>query len=119
MRVFTRPPPARPESDPDIMCIGIPMRILAVEGIYARCAGQNGERQIDLALVGEQPPGTWVLTFLDSARRILTPKEAADIETALAGLEAALAGATDLDAYFADLIGRTPELPAHLKPGAR
>lgn len=97
------------------MCIGIPMRIVEANGLVAFCDSRNGPRRIDLALVGEQPPGTWLLTFIDAAREVIDADTAARIESALAGLEAAMNGATDLDAHFADLIGRTPELPAHLK----
>lgn len=97
------------------MCIGIPMQVVECHGLVAHCASRNGPRRIDLALVGEQPPGTWLLTFIDAAREVIAPEVAARIEAALNGLEAALNGATDLDVHFADLIGRTPELPAHLK----
>jgi hypothetical protein len=40
---------------------------------------------------------------------------AALINAALDGLEAAMAGETDLAGHFADLIDRTPELPPHLR----
>jgi len=47
--------------------------------------------------------------------RTMTAQEAAEIGAALDALEAALAGETDLDAYFADLADREPQLPPHLK----
>lgn len=37
------------------MCVGIPMRVIACHGYMALCQGRNGQRQLDLALVGEQP----------------------------------------------------------------
>ncbi len=39
----------------------------------------------------------------------------ADVGNALDALEAALAGETDLDRHFADLVNREPELPEHLR----
>ena len=68
-----------------------------------------------MLLVGEQPPGTWVLAFQGSAVRVLTAEEAAQTNAALDALEAVLAGAADLDAYFADLVDREPALAGHLR----
>jgi hydrogenase expression/formation protein HypC len=97
------------------MCIGIPMQVVESNGLTALCEGRNGRRRVDLALVGEQPPGTWLLAFLDSAREVIDPDSAHRIEDALNGLEAAMNGEADLDRHFADLIDRVPELPEHLK----
>jgi len=97
------------------MCVGIPMRIVECDGIVALCEGRNGTRTLDLSLVGEQPPGTWLLTFLDTAREVIDAVRAEQIDAALAGLEAALRGDTAMDAYFSDLIHREPALPAHLR----
>ena len=77
------------------------MEVVEARGRVALCRGRDGLRELDLALVGEQPPGTWVLAFIDAA---------------LDGLEAAMAGETDLGPYFADLVDRTPQLPPHLCP---
>jgi len=65
-------------------------------------------------LVGEQPPGTWVLAFRGSALRVLTADEAAQTNAALDALEAVLAGAQSFDRFFADLSDREPQLPEHL-----
>ncbi len=97
------------------MCVGIPMRVLHCDGLSALCEGRDGQRRLDLSLVGKQAPGTWLLTFLDSAREVLEPDAAARINAALDGLQAALNGETDLSPYFADLIDRPPELPDFLK----
>lgn len=97
------------------MCLGLPLQVLEGHGLVARCAGRGGERTIDLALVGEQPPGTWLLCFIDAAREVIDAQAAATINAALDGLEAAMAGETDFSAHFADLVGRTPQLPAHLR----
>jgi hydrogenase expression/formation protein HypC len=103
------------------MCIGIPMQVVESGAHHAWCRGPEGQALIDLALVGPQEPGTWLLTFLGAAREVLDPAAAAGITAALTGLAAALAGdQAGVDAAFADLSGRTPELPEHLrKAGAR
>ena len=98
------------------MCLGIPMRVLE-GGEIAWCEGRGERRRLDLRLVGAQPPGTWVLAFIDTAREVLTDAQAAQIDQALDGLAAALAGRSDdLDAFFPDLVGREPQLPEHLRP---
>ncbi len=95
------------------MCVGLPMRILSVDGIAARAVGDEGEAMIDLSLVGDVAPGTWLLTFLGAAREVISEAEAQAIRAALAGLERVMAGGALGDA-FADLDNRAPELPPHL-----
>lgn len=97
------------------MCLGLPMQVIECNGYVALCQGRGGRRQIDLALVGEQPPGTWLLAFIDAAREVIDADSAARINAALDGLEAVMAGETDISAHFADLFERTPELPPHLR----
>lgn len=96
------------------MCIGIPMQIVTSNGLVAQARGRNGERRVDLMLVGEQMPGTWLLTFLDAAREVIPAETAQQINAALDGLEAAMSGGS-FEQHFADLINRTPELPPHLR----
>jgi len=98
------------------MCIGIPMQIVEPRSRYALCEANGESREIDMGLVGEQPAGAWVLVFLDAAREVLTPADAAKIGNAIQALSLVLNGETDVDRLFADLIGREPELPDHLKP---
>jgi hydrogenase expression/formation protein HypC len=93
------------------MCIGIPLRLTAVDGIVGRA--EDGSA-IDLSLVPEAGPGDWVLGFLGAARHLLEPEEAAQILDALAAMAAALDGEA-LDSAFADLTGREPTLPPHLE----
>jgi hypothetical protein len=45
----------------------------------------------------------------------MTAEEAAQTAAALDALDAVLAGAGEVDAFFADLVEREPQLPAHLK----
>lgn len=97
------------------MCLGFPMRVVEANGLAA-VVERRGERQpVSLALVGAVPVGTAVLVHLGSAVRVLEEAEVGLIDAALDGLGAALAG-ENTDAYFADLIGREPQLPEHLRP---
>lgn len=96
------------------MCLGIPVQVLEAGPHFARCWSRNGEIRVDLALVGEQPPGTWLLTFLDAAREVIAAERAAAINAALDALTAAHDGATDFSAFFADL-EREPQLPEFLR----
>lgn len=97
------------------MCIGIPMQVLAMEGLAAWCEGRGERARLDMLLVGEQPAGTWVLAFQGAARRLLSAEEAAQTNDALDALAAALDGPVDARAFFADLVDREPALPAHLR----
>jgi hydrogenase assembly chaperone HypC/HupF len=110
------------------MCIGVPMRIESVDGMVAVAASEPADgaverHTLDMLIVGHQPPGTWVLAFHGAARRVLDEAEARQILDALSALAIALdadGGAAEprnqaLDALFADLVDRTPQLPEHLR----
>jgi hydrogenase assembly chaperone HypC/HupF len=107
------------------MCIGVPMRIESGDGIravaLAESADGTAERHaLDMMIVGRQPPGAWVLVFNGAARRVLDPQEARQIRDALAALAIALdadaqSAQAGIDALFADLVDRTPQLPEHLR----
>lgn len=89
------------------VCVGIPMEIIEQREFTALCRGRDGEKVVETLLIGPQPEGTWVLTFLGSAREILSPEEAGRITDALALVEALIRGregGVDLDAPFADLL---------------
>lgn len=101
------------------MCIGIPMRVLEALPGRAVCEARGARRLIDMSLVGEQPPGTWLLTFLDAAREVITAEQAALVTDALSALDLAVTGqatAADIDRLFPDLANHEPQLPAHLHP---
>lgn len=98
------------------MCIGIPMKVVEPRSRYALCAGGGEMREIDMALVGGQSAGAWVLVFLDAAREVISAEDAARIGDALKALALVARGEADVDHLFADLIGREPELPEHLRP---
>ncbi len=97
------------------MCIGIPMKVLDDRQPFAWCAGRDARKQVDMMLVGAQPAGTWVLEFHGVARRVLDDDEARATNDALDALDAVMRGESNVDACFADLVGREPELPAHLR----
>ncbi|MEQ1807170.1 MAG: HypC/HybG/HupF family hydrogenase formation chaperone [Burkholderiaceae bacterium] len=96
------------------MCIGLPLQVVERDGSFAWCSCGVQREHLDMMLVGDQAPGTWVLAFLGAARRVLTEQEAAQSTAARLALAAALSGEGQVDRFFADLLGREPELPAHL-----
>ena len=99
------------------MCIGIPMQVVASNEHQAWCEGPAGRVLIDTALVGPQAPGAWLLTFMGAAREVLDAETAERIGAALDALARAASGdVAHIDAAFADLAGRTPQLPEHLRP---
>jgi hydrogenase expression/formation protein HypC len=97
------------------VCIGIPMRIESVDGAMAICEGRGLRERVSLALVDDAPVGTWILAYQGTAVRTMTPEEAGETAAALAALEAVMAGEQNVEAFFADLVGREPQLPPHLK----
>ncbi|MEY2631529.1 MAG: hypothetical protein RIR00_183 [Pseudomonadota bacterium] len=96
------------------MCLGIPMLTLEAGEHRCRCAGPDGEHWLDLSLVGPQPAGVWLLSFLGAARELISAERADSILSALAALQAAQAGSEDFSAFFADL-EREPQLPEFLR----
>ncbi len=97
------------------MCVGIPMRVVSADDGATICAGRGRRERIDVALVGDLPVGAWILAYQGSAVRTMTPEQAMQTDAALDALEAALAGESRVDEYFADLVGRVPQLPPHLR----
>jgi hydrogenase expression/formation protein HypC len=96
------------------MCVGIPMRLQAVDGIVGHAADDGRAQLLDLSLLPDARPGDWVLAFLGTAREILPETEARLIRKALDGLTSIMAGGDAGDA-FDDLNSRTPRLPPHLQ----
>jgi hydrogenase expression/formation protein HypC len=97
------------------MCIGEPMQVLESTSHQAWCEADGRRERLDMMLVGAQPAGTWVLAFLGAARQVLSADEAAQSRAGRQALAAVLAGQGQVDEYFADLVGREPVLPAHLR----
>lgn len=99
------------------MCIGVPLQVQVLEDSaeFALCGDGDAHERLDMRLIGAQPVGAWVLSFNGAARRVLDAEEAAQIRDALQALQAAMQGdLASVDALFADLIDREPQLPAHL-----
>lgn len=96
------------------MCVGVPMKILSVDGIAALVTDGTNEEVIDISLVEPVEIGSWVLNFLGAARSVVDEDEAAKITDALNGLRSLMAGGALGDA-FADLESSTPQLPPHLQ----
>ena len=98
------------------MCIGMPLQVVRHDGVYAWCEAGGERERLDMRLVGEQPVGTWVLAFNGSARQVMSAGEAAQARSARRALAAVLAGEGGIEDFFADLVGRDPTLPEHLRP---
>ena len=101
------------------MCIGVPLRVVDPDGSFAWCEAGADRERLDMMLVGEQAIGTWVLAFHGAARQVLSEREAAGAQAGRQALAAVLRGEGNVDAFFADLAGREPELPAHLRKERR
>lgn len=87
------------------MCIGIPVKIIESRDFMATCEGRNGREEVNMMLIGDQEPGTWVLNFLGSAREVMTADDAAKMDSALDALAAIANGEdVDIDSYFPDLV---------------
>lgn len=100
------------------MCIAIPMKILASQGLAATCEASGRKERITLELTGPVKPGAWVLVFQGAAQRTMAEAEARQTLAALAALSAVMAGKPScaaLDAAFADITARTGELPECLR----
>jgi len=98
------------------MCIGVPLQVIEAEGSFAWCEADGRRERLDMMLVGDQEPGTWVLGFHGAARQVLSELEAAQARAGRQALAAVLSGDGCVDGFFADLVDREPELPAHLLP---
>lgn len=96
------------------MCLGLPMTIVETDGMSALCEYASERRQVSVLLLSDPPVGAKVLVYIDTAIRLLDDEEARLIADAIEGLGAALKG-EDTDRFFADLVDREPQLPAHLR----
>jgi hydrogenase assembly chaperone HypC/HupF len=97
------------------MCLGIPMQVVSIEGVFAVCDSRNGRSRINTMLLNDVQPGQWLLTFLDTARETIDAERAQMIDCALDALNVVANGGTNFDDCFPDLIGREPQLPDFLK----
>lgn len=100
------------------MCIAIPMKIVGLEEMKARCARKGEEIEVDISMIEPPQPDGWLLVFQNRAIREIDESEAREVEAALAATALAMTGEADEDAIragFGDLIDREPELPEHLR----
>jgi hydrogenase expression/formation protein HypC len=91
------------------------MQVVGQRGESALCEYRGEQTLVDMMLVGEQAPGTWVLVFLCAAREVISELKAMQIADALEAMRLAMQGETQFDHLFADLAGREPQLPEFLK----
>lgn len=92
------------------MCLGTPVQVVQSGEVMSLCRGRNGDEDVNMLLIGQQPVGTWVLSFLGWAREILDEQQATEINLALDGLQEIMDGADsiDVDHHFPGL-GQTLE----------
>lgn len=104
------------------MCLAIPMQVIRMEGTTALCQGRNGIERMDTMLTGPLEAGQWILGFLGAAREVVDAERAAQVKDALTALESILHGKGSTEALiqagFADLIEREPQLPDFLRSAA-
>lgn len=101
------------------MCIGIPMQVREYGFGYAVCQGMGMQRRVETLLTGDQPVGTWLLVFLDSAREVLSENDAEKISRAVQAVNKVMQNPsqqnnTAFDTLFADLVDREPPKPPSL-----
>ena len=60
------------------MCLGIPMRIIAIDGLVARCEAKGVEREINLLMLQHEQlkPRDYLVVHLGYAIQKITPQEA-------------------------------------------
>lgn len=92
------------------MCIALPVQIVRPGPVSALCRGRNGEEEVTMLLVGEQPAGAWVLSFLGWAREVISERQAREIDLALDGLQEIMDGAESIDVnrHFPGLAREVP-----------
>jgi hydrogenase expression/formation protein HypC len=60
------------------MCLAIPMRITAIDGLNARCEARGIYRDISLFMLQDEPPaiGDFVMVSVGQAVRTVSPEDA-------------------------------------------
>jgi hydrogenase expression/formation protein HypC len=79
------------------------MQVQAVRPGHATVRRGSLTREVRSTLVEPVAPGDWLLVFLDDARERLSAARAAEVDAALALVEAALAGAAPAGSVGFDL----------------
>lgn len=93
------------------MCVATPVQVVESQEVMALCRGRNGDESVNMLLIGQQPAGTWVLSFLGWAREVIDEQQAKEIDLALDGLQKIMDGADtiDVDHHFPGLGQATVE----------
>ncbi|HTS84000.1 MAG TPA: HypC/HybG/HupF family hydrogenase formation chaperone [Usitatibacter sp.] len=60
------------------MCLAIPMQVVAIEGLVARCRAKDVEREVNTFLLQDEPPsvGEFVMVHVGYAIQKVTPQQA-------------------------------------------
>lgn len=60
------------------MCLSVPMKVEAIDGLRARCSALGEERWVNLTLMADAPPkiGEYVIVHLKFAQRIVSEEDA-------------------------------------------
>ena len=60
------------------MCLGIPMKVLQIDGFNARCEAKGVERDVSLFMLQDEEikPGDYVMIHVGYAIQKMTPQEA-------------------------------------------
>ena len=60
------------------MCLGIPMKVIEVNGFNARCEAKGVEREVSLFMLQDEQvqPGDYVMIHVGYAIQKMTPQEA-------------------------------------------
>ena len=60
------------------MCLGIPMKVIEVNGFNARCEAKGVEREVSLFMLQDEEiqPGDYVMIHVGYAIQKMTPQEA-------------------------------------------
>ena len=82
------------------MCVGRPVQVMQSHELMSVCRGRNGIEHVNMLLLGQQPVGTWVLSFLGWAREVIDEQQARDIDLALDGMQKIMGGADAIDVAY-------------------
>ena len=60
------------------MCLGIPMKVVRIDGFVARCEAKGIEREVNLFMLQDDKvePGDYVMVHVGYALQKMTPQEA-------------------------------------------
>nr|CRH04383.1 Hydrogenase expression/formation protein hupF [Candidatus Magnetococcus massalia] len=84
------------------MCLGVPVKVVESGEFTAVCEGRHGLEEVNMMLTGPQPVGSWVVSYLGSAREVLEEADALAIRAAMDELTRAVNGdeGANLDLFF-------------------